>query len=156
IEGVGQVTVGGGQQPAVRVQADPQALAGLGLSMEDLRSALAATTVNSPKGAVNGSAQATTFAANDQLFTAAAYRDIIVTYQGGAAVRLGDVAKVIDDVENNRVAGWINGKRSVVLIIRRQPGANIIDTIDRVVRLLPTLSSSISPAITIGIGLDRA
>jgi multidrug efflux pump subunit AcrB len=156
IEGVGQVTVGGGQQPAVRVQADPQALAGIGMTLEDVRSALSATTVNSPKGAVNGSAQATTFAANDQLFNAESYRNIIISYQNGAAVRLGDVANVVDDVENNRVAGWINNQRSVVLIIRRQPGANIIDTIDRVVRLLPTLSSSISPAITISIGLDRA
>src|SRR5262249_31955240 len=137
-------------------QADPQALAGVGMSLEDVRSALASTTVNSPKGAVNGAAQATTFSANDQLFNAEAYKNIIVTYQGGAAVRLGDVANVVDDVENNRVAGWINSKRSVVLIIRRQPGANIIETIDRVVNLIPTLSSSISPAIKIAIGLDRA
>ncbi len=156
VEGVGQVTVGGGQQPAVRVQADPASLAGLGLSLEDVRQALARTTVNQPKGAVGGSSQAHTISANDQLFSAAMYRDIIVAYQGGAAVRLGDVARVVDDVENNRVAGWINSKRSVVLIIRRQPGANIIDTIDRVTALLPTLSDSISPAITIAVGLDRA
>jgi hydrophobe/amphiphile efflux-1 (HAE1) family protein len=156
IEGVGQVTVGGGQQPAVRVQVDPAALAGIGMSLEDVRAALSATTVNSPKGAVNGAAQATTFSANDQLFNAEAYRNIIINYQGGAAVRLGDVANVVDDVENNRVAGWINNKRSVVLIVRRQPGANIIETIDRVVNILPVLQSSISPAINISIGLDRA
>ncbi len=156
VEGVGLVTVGGGQQPAVRVQADPALLAGIGLSLEDVRQALARTTVNQPKGSVGGASQTSTISANDQLFTAETYRNIIVSYVNGAAVRLGDVATVIDDVENNRVAGWINGQRSVVLIIRRQPGANIIDTIDRVTALLPTLSNSISPAITIAIGLDRA
>jgi hydrophobe/amphiphile efflux-1 (HAE1) family protein len=156
IEGVGQVTVGGGAQPAVRVQADPALLAGLGLSLEDVRSALTHTTVNQPKGSVGGATQSSVLAANDQIFGAAGYRDIIITYQKGAAVRLGDVATVIDDVENNRVAGWINGKRSVVLVIRREPGANIIETIDRVIKLLPQLSRSIPPAIDIGIGLDRA
>ncbi len=156
IEGVGQVTVGGGAQPAVRVQVDPASLAGLGLSLEDVRQALGRTTVNQPKGSVGGEAQARTISANDQLFNAATYRDIIIAYQSGAAVRLGDVATVVDDVENNRVAGWINGKRSVVLVIRRQPGANIIETIDRVTKLLPAMSSSIPPAINIGIGLDRA
>jgi hydrophobe/amphiphile efflux-1 (HAE1) family protein len=156
VEGVGQVTVGGGQQPAVRVQADPALLAGVGLSLEDLRAALASSTVNQPKGSVAGDAQAHTLVANDQLFDAAAYKDVIVSMAGGAAVRLGDVANVVDDVENNRAAGWINGKRSVVLIVRRQPGANIIETIDRVTALLPTLSRSISPAIEIKIGLDRA
>ncbi len=156
VDGVGQVTVGGGQQPSVRVQADPQSLAGLGLTLEDLRSALAQTTVNQPKGSLVGAAQAQTLAANDQILKAEDYRKVIVTYQGGAPVRLGDVATVIDDVQNNRVAGWINSRPSVVLVIRRQPGANIIDTIDRVTALLPALSNSISPAITIGIGLDRA
>jgi hydrophobe/amphiphile efflux-1 (HAE1) family protein len=156
VQGVGQVTVGGGQQPSVRVQADPQALAGLGLTLEDVRSAIAATTVNQPKGSIAGSAQAQTLSANDQIFKADEFRNIVVSYQSGAAVRLGDVATVVDSVQNNRVAGWINSRPSVVLVIRRQPGANIIETIDRVTALLPTLSSSISPAITIGIGLDRA
>ena len=156
VEGVGQVTVGGGQQPAVRVQADPALLAGIGLSLEDVRQALVRTTVNQPKGSVGGASQTSTIAANDQLFTAENYGKIIVTYQNGAAVRLGDVAKVIDDVENTRAAGWINSQRSVLLIIRRQPGANILDVIDRVTALLPSLSNSISPAIKIGIGLDRA
>jgi hydrophobe/amphiphile efflux-1 (HAE1) family protein len=156
VEGVGLVTVAGGQQPAVRVQADPALLAGIGLSLEDVRSALARTTVNQPKGSVAGPTQTSTISANDQLFTAEGYRQIIVSYQNGAAVRLGDVATVIDDVENNRAAGWINSRRSVLLIVRRQPGANILDVIDRVTALLPTLSNSISPAIKIGIGLDRA
>ncbi len=121
-----------------------------------MRQALARTTVNQPKGSVGGAAQSSTISTNDQIFGAAGYRDVIVTYQKGAAVRLGDVATVVDDVENNRVAGWINGKRSVVLVIRREPGANIIETIDRVIKILPTLSNSIPPAINIGIGLDRA
>ncbi len=156
VEGVGQVTVGGGQQPSVRVQADPQVLAGIGLTLEDVRSAIALATVNQPKGSVTGSTQAHTVAANDQLFKADDFRKVVITYQNGAAVRIGDVATVVDDVQNTRVAGWINSKPSVVLVIRRQPGANIIDTIDRVTALLPTLSQSISPAITISIGLDRA
>jgi hydrophobe/amphiphile efflux-1 (HAE1) family protein len=156
VEGVGQVTVGGGQQPAVRVQADPGLLAGLGLSLEDVRTAVAGATVNQSKGVLSGTAQTTTLAANDQLFVAKDWNNIIISYQNGSPIRLGDVAKVVDETENNRVAGWINGKRSVVLIIRRQPGANIIDVIDRVVALLPSLSTSISPAINIGIGLDRA
>jgi hydrophobe/amphiphile efflux-1 (HAE1) family protein len=156
VEGVGQVTVGGGQQPAVRVQVDPASLAGLGLSLEDVRAALSQSTANQPKGSLGGPAQAHTIDANDQLFNADAYRALIISYKDGAAVRLGDVARVVDDVENNRVAGWINGQPSVVLVIRRQPGANIIETIDRVQALIPTLSKAISPSIKIQVGLDRA
>jgi hydrophobe/amphiphile efflux-1 (HAE1) family protein len=156
VEGVGQVTVGGGQQPAVRAQCDPTLLAGLGLTLEDVRNAIASNTTNQPKGGLSGPSQAHAIAANDQIFGAAAYAPIIVAYQNGAAVRLTDVCTVVDDVENNRVAGWINGQRAVVLIIRRQPGANIIETIDRVINLIPTLSTAISPAIDIKVGLDRA
>ena len=156
VAGVGQVTVGGGQQPAVRVQCDPAVLGGLGMSLEDVRSAVAGATTNQPKGRVSGAAQASTIAANDQIFTADEYGQVVVTYKNGAAVRIKDVCKTVDDVENNRVAGWINGKRAVVIIIRRQPGANILDTIDRVMALLPTLSNAIPPAIDIRVGLDRA
>jgi hydrophobe/amphiphile efflux-1 (HAE1) family protein len=156
VSGVGQVFVGGGQQPAVRVQADPDALAGLGLSLEDLRSALANATSNDPKGAISGPARAHVMAANDQLFTAAQFRDVIISYQNGAAVRLGDVANVMDDVENQRVAAWVDGKRAVMLIIRRQPGANIIQVIDRIKALLPSLTQSISPAIQVEVAIDRA
>ncbi|MES1171708.1 MAG: multidrug efflux RND transporter permease subunit [Bacteroidota bacterium] len=156
VEGVGQVTVGGGQQPAVRVQADPAALAGLGLGLDDVRMALAGATVNSPKGAITGPAQTYALQANDQLIGADAFRPLVVSYRGGAAVRLGDVAKVFDDVENNRVAAWANDARAVVIIIRRQPGANILDTIDRVKALLPSLADSISPAIDIRVAVDRA
>ncbi len=156
VDGVGQVFVGGGQQPAVRVQADPRALAGIGVSLEDVRSVLSRATVDQPKGALNGPAQLRSIAANDQLLHAKDYRPIVVTYRNGAPVRLGDVANVIDDVENNRIAGWIDGRRAVVMIIRRQPGANIIDTIERVKALVPKLTQSISPAIDIRVAVDRS
>ncbi len=156
VEGVGQVFVGGGQQPAVRVQVDLDALAGLGLGMVDVRTALAQATVNSPKGALANDQRTLVLSSNDQLFGARAFRDVIVTYRGGAPVRLRDVAKVFDDVENNRVAGWVDGQRAVQLIIRREPGANILETIDRVKALLPSLATSISPAIKLQITLDRS
>jgi multidrug efflux pump subunit AcrB len=155
IHGVGQVYVGGGQQPAVRVQVDPVALAGMGLGLEDVRKALAASTSNQPKGILVGHAQAYTIGGNTQLFRAAAFREIILTYQNGAAVRLADVANVFDDVENSRVAAWVNGERAILLIVRRQPGANILETNDRIKALLPTLKSSISPAIDVEVSSDR-
>src|SRR5262249_26281511 len=156
VEGVGQVFVGGGQQPAVRVQVDPAALAGVGLSLEDVRTALAQSTIDQPKGSLAGDAQAHAISANDQLFGAEAYKPLIIASKGGSVVRLSDVARVIDDVENNRVAAWTGGVRSVLLVIRRQPGANIIETIERVKAILPTIERSISPAIKVGIALDRA
>ncbi|APR75522.1 Cobalt-zinc-cadmium resistance protein CzcA [Minicystis rosea] len=155
VEGVGQVFVGGGQQPAVRVQADPAALAGLGLSLEDVRTTLTQATVDQPKGSLGGQ-NAHTIAANDQLFGAEAYRQIIVSYKNGATVRLGDVARVFDDVENARVAAWKTGTRAVLIIIRRQPGANIIQTIERVKALIPALGRAISPAVKIEVAVDRA
>jgi hydrophobe/amphiphile efflux-1 (HAE1) family protein len=156
VSGVGQVTVGGGQQPAVRVQCDPAVLAGMGMNLEDVRNAIANATTNQPKGGVSGAVQAASIMANDQIFTAVEYGDVIVAYKSGAAVRIKDLCTTIDDVENDRAAGWINGKRAVVLMIRRQPGANILETIDSVIALLPTLSTAISPAIDIRVGLDRA
>jgi multidrug efflux pump subunit AcrB len=155
IHGVGQVYVGGGQQPAVRIQVDPVALAGMGLGLEDVRKAIAATTSNQPKGALMGASQAFTLGGNTQLFSAAEFKDIILAYQNGAAVRLGDVAKVFDDVENSRVAAWVNGERAILLIIRRQPGANILETCDLIKRVLPQLQNSISPAIKVEISSDR-
>jgi hydrophobic/amphiphilic exporter-1 (mainly G- bacteria), HAE1 family len=156
VSGVGQVTVGGGQQPAVRVSVDPGALAGVGLSMEDVRTALATATANSPKGSFSGELQTRNIAANDQLTKAAQYRSLIIGYKDGAPVRLSDVARVIDDVENQRAAGWVDGKRAIPVIIRRQPGANIIDVIERVKALIPDLASSINPAIDVTIALDRS
>jgi multidrug efflux pump subunit AcrB len=156
VSGVGQVTVGGGQQPAVRVSVDPVALAGVGLSLEDVRSALSRATANSPKGALSGTMQASSINANDQLTNAAGYRPLIIGYQNGAPVRLKDVARVIDDVENQRAAGWVDGERAIPVIIRRQPGANIIDVIDRVKALLPELAHSINPSIDVHVALDRS
>ena len=156
IPGVGQVFVGGGQQPAVRVQVDPVQLAGLGLGLEDVRIAIAGATANSPKGAVSGPMQQQTLAANDQIVDAKAFREVIVSYRNQSAVRLGDVAEVLDDVENRRAAGWIDGRRAVVVVIRRQPGANILEVIDRVRRLLPSLRGTISPAIDLRVALDRS
>ena len=165
VPGVGQVGVGGGVQPAVRVQVDPAALAGMGLGLEDVRSALTNATSNQPKGGV-GAAQWHSIGVDDQLLDAAAWRDVIIHWVGpggesrsgdiGAGVRLGDVATVTDDVENRRVAGWFDGERTVVVFIRRQPGANILDVIDRIKQLLPELTRSISPAIDVDIAIDRA
>jgi hydrophobe/amphiphile efflux-1 (HAE1) family protein len=156
VNGVGQVFVGGGQQPAVRVQVDPAELAGMGLGTPDVRNALSLASSNQPKGTLGTGASASTVAANDQLFDAAAYRKVIITYRDGAAVHLGDVATLVDDVENNRVAAWEGGQRAVLVIIRRQPGANILETIERVKATLPFLAQSISPSINIQIAVDRA
>ncbi|MGE5048954.1 MAG: multidrug efflux RND transporter permease subunit [Deltaproteobacteria bacterium] len=156
VDGVGQVFVGGAQQPAVRVSVDPVALAGVGLSLEDVRIALARATANSPKGSFSGATQTRSIDANDQLTTAAGYRPLVLAYQNGSPVRLGDVATVIDDVENQRAAAWCDGQRAVLLIIRRQPGANIIEVIERVKGLLPDLARSISPSIDVKVALDRS
>jgi hydrophobe/amphiphile efflux-1 (HAE1) family protein len=156
VDGVGQVFVGGAQQPAVRVSVDPVALAGVNLSLEDVRAALARATANSPKGSFSGATQTRSIDANDQLTNAAGYRPLVLAYQNGSPVRLGDVARVIDDVENQRAAAWCDGQRAVLLIIRRQPGANIIEVIERVKGLLPDLARSISPAIDVKVALDRS
>ena len=156
VPGVGQVTVGGGQQPAVRVSVDPSALAGVGLSLEDVRSRIARATSNQPKGALEGPVRQSTIDANSQLTSAAQFRSLIIGYQSGAAVRLGDVARVTDDVENQRAAGWVDGVRAIPVIIRRQPGANIIDVIERVKALLPQIAASINPSIDVTIALDRS
>ncbi|MGZ3480904.1 MAG: efflux RND transporter permease subunit, partial [Myxococcaceae bacterium] len=155
VEGVGQVFVGGGQQPAVRVQVDPEAAAGVNLTLADVRQVLTGASVNRPIGNQGGELQSNTLATNDQLFRADQYRELLLTQTPGGTVRLGDVAKVEDSVQNTRVAGWTNGVRSVLIIVRRQPGANIIDTVERIKTLLPTLASSVSPAIDIQIASDR-
>jgi hydrophobic/amphiphilic exporter-1 (mainly G- bacteria), HAE1 family len=155
VDGVGQVFVGGGQQPAVRVQVDPDALAGVGLGLEDVRNRLSQATANSPKGALSGGGQTRAIAANDQLFGADAFRNLVIGLNAGAPVRLVDVARVFDDVENDRAAAWSNGARSVLLIIRREPGANILETNARIRELLPSLAAAISPAIHVQVAVDR-
>ncbi|HEU5195902.1 MAG TPA: efflux RND transporter permease subunit, partial [Methylomirabilota bacterium] len=156
VEGVGQVFVGGGQQPAVRIQVDPAALAGAGLSTASVRATVGRATANQPKGSLDGPERSHAVAADDQLLSAQAWQPIIVGYANGSPVRLRDVARVVDSVENTRVAGWVDGRRAVVMIVRRQPGANIIEVIDSVKRLLPQLAGSISPAIDVKLAMDRS
>ncbi len=155
VSGVGLVTLNGGQKPAVRVQVDPAALAGTGLSMEDVRLALVAANVNQPKGALDGPRQEYTLATNDQLLKADTYRPVILAYRNGSPVRLQDVAHVIDDVENAQLAGWSNQDRAIILNVQRQPGANVIAVADRVKALLPRLSASLPQGIQIKILSDR-
>ena len=155
LSGVGMVSLSGGQKPAIRVQANPMALSALGLNLEDLRIALAASNVNQAKGSFDGSRQAYTIGANDQLLTSDQYRQLIVAYRHDAPVKLTEVADVIDGVENVRQAAWMNDTPAVILNIQRQPGANIIDVVDRVKSLLPQLQETLPAAISIKILTDR-
>ena len=155
IEGVGQVFVGGGARPAVRAEVNPTLLNKLGVGLDTVRTALGAANANRPKGEVAGPINAWTINANDQIFRAEQYQKLIVSYKNGAPVRLGDVADVQDSVEDIRNVGLANGKPGVLIIVSRQPGANIIGTVDRVREELPTLRSSISPAIDLSVVLDR-
>ena len=155
VEGVGQVFVGGAAQPAVRAEVNPTLLNKLGVGLDSVRNALNAANANRAKGQVQDSTRSYALADTDQLFTADQYRPLIVSYNNGAAVRLGDVAQVTDAVADRRTIGLANGKPSVLIIVFRQPGANIIATVDRVRALMPFLQSSISPAIELTIAMDR-
>ncbi|HXI84373.1 MAG TPA: multidrug efflux RND transporter permease subunit [Verrucomicrobiae bacterium] len=155
VTGVGLVTIEGNQKPAVRVRINPAAIASLGLSLEDVRTALTQNNINAPKGSFDGPRQSYAIGANDQILSAEQYRPVIVAYTNGSPVRLGDIGEVIDNVENVRLAGWVGSTPSVIMDIQRQPGANIIETADRVKALLPRLSASIPPAIKVSILTDR-
>ena len=155
VEGIGQVVVGGSSLPAVRVELNPDALNKYGIGLQDVRSTISTTNVQRPKGQVEDSSRTFEIKTNDQLYKAAEYKPLIVTYRNGAPVRLSDVASVEDSVEDVRNAGLVNGKPAVPLILFRQPGANIIDTVDRVSNLLPQLSASIPSAIKMSIVMDR-
>jgi multidrug efflux pump len=155
ISGVGLVTLNGGQRPAVRVQVDPIALAGRGLSLEDVRTILVQANVNQPKGNLDGTRQNYTIASNDQIEEAKGYLPLIIAYRDGAAIRLSDVAQVIDGVENSELAGWANGHRAVILNVQRQPGANLIAVAERVRALLPQLTASMPSGIDIRVLSDR-
>src|SRR2546428_6490192 len=155
LPGVGLVSISGGQRPAVRVQADPMKLASYGLSLEDLRAVLGQANVDQAKGNLEGAKQSYTIGANDQLLTSAEYKTVVVAYRNGAPVRLSDVADVVDGVENVRQAAWMNDKPAVIVNIQRQPGANIITSVDRVNRLLPQLKASLPSAIEITTLTDR-
>jgi hydrophobe/amphiphile efflux-1 (HAE1) family protein len=159
VTGVGLVTIQGNQKPAVRVQVNPAAISALGLSLEDVRTILGQANVNAPKGSFEGPRQAFTIGSNDQIFSAEAYKPIIVAYKNGAPVRLGDIANVIDSVENDQLAAWVSTKDgeqpAVLLDIQRQPGANIIQTVDRVKQLLPRLKASLPPSVHVNVLADR-
>lgn len=151
LPGVGLVSIGGGQRPAVRIQANPNALSAYGLTMENVRALVNASNVNAAKGNFDGPRLSYTINTNDQLLTAAEYRPLIIAYRNGAPVRLSDVAKVIDGAENNKQAAWMNTEPAVILNIQRQPGANVIEVADRVKELLnrlrPTLPNNIKAQI---------
>ena len=160
VQGVGLVAIAGGRRPAVRIQANPTALAQLGLTLEDVRTSIAAANVKQAKGGFDGPARASTIDANDQLQSAAEYRDLIIAFKNGAPVRLKDVADTVDDAENTRLAAWAGtadtgAKPGVILNIRRQPGANVIDTVDRIKALLPQLQSTLPASLDVQVLTDR-
>ncbi len=139
LPGVGLVSISGGQKPAVRIQANPVQLASYGLSLEDVRTALAAANVDQAKGTLDGPRQSYTIGANDQLIAGDQYKPIVIAYRNGSPVRLSDVANVTDGIENTKQAAWMNLTPAVIVNIQRQPGANIISVVDRVKLLLPQL-----------------
>ena len=155
VPGVGLVSIAGGQRPAVRIQANPSALAAHGLNLQTLRAAIASANVNQPKGNFDGPERSFMLDANDQLRSPAAYRDLIIAYQDGAPLRLNDVADVIDGAENRRLAAWSNELPAVLINVQRQPGANVIAVVDRVKTLLPQLTASLPSTLQVTVISDR-
>src|SRR5881409_2001478 len=155
LPGVGLVSISGGQKPAVRVQANPTALAAYGLGLEDVRSAVAQANVNQAKGNFDGALQSYTIGANDQLLSSDDYRPLVIAYRKGAPVRVSDVADVRDDVENVNQAAWMNNVPAVIVNIQRQPGANIIQVVDRIEKLLPQLTTALPSAVQVTVLTDR-
>ncbi|MDR1275954.1 MAG: MdtB/MuxB family multidrug efflux RND transporter permease subunit [Candidatus Accumulibacter sp.] len=159
LPGVGLVSIGGGQRPAVRIQVNPKALTASGLNIDDLRGAIVNANVNSAKGSFDGPDRAATIDANDQLRSADEYRQLIIAWKNGAPIRVEDVAEVIDGAENSRLAAWavIEGRQkpAIVLNIQRQPGANVIETVDRIKELLPQLRSNLPRSVDLQVLIDR-
>jgi multidrug efflux pump len=155
VSGVGQVQIGGSSLPAVRVELNPNALFKYGIGLEDVRAALAAANANTPKGSIDVGGRRYQIYTNDQASKAAEYQNLVIAYRNGAAVRLQDVAQVLDSVENVRNLGLANGQPAVLVILYRQPGANIIETVDRVIGLIPALKASIPTDIDIKVAMDR-
>ncbi len=155
ISGVAQVVIGGQQKPSIRVQIDPAKLVAKGLSLEDVRAQIALTTVDSPKGNIDGEKRAFTIYANDQLLDADKWNDVIVAYRNGGPLRIRDIGKAVTGPEDAKQAAWANGKRGVFLVVYKEPGANVIDTVDKIKALLPRLVAAIPPAIKIGVISDR-
>ena len=155
LPGVGLVTISGGQKPAVRIQANPTALSSYGVNLEDVRTALQQTSINRPKGNFDGPHQSYQVGANDQLLTSKEYQSVVVAFRNGAPVMLSDVATAIDGVENVKQAAWMNNVPAVIVNIQRQPGANIIQVVDRIKRLLPQLTSTLPSSIQVSVLTDR-
>src|SRR5690242_1875224 len=155
LPGVGLVSISGGQKPAVRIRANPTALASYGLNLEDLRSSILAANVNQAKGNFDGPRQAYQIGANDQLLSSADYAPLIIAYKNGAPVKLADVADIVDDVENARQAAWMNKVPAVIVNIQRQPGANIITVVDRIKQLLPQLTATLPAGVQVSVLTDR-
>jgi HAE1 family hydrophobic/amphiphilic exporter-1 len=155
ISGVAQVFIGGQQKPAIRVQVDPAKLVAKGLSLEDIRNQIAITTTDSPKGNIDGDKRAYTIYANDQLLDPDAWNNVIIAYRNGGPLRIRDIGKAVSGPEDTKQAAWADGKRGVFLVIFKQPGANVIDTVDRIKAQLPRLIAAIPPAIKIKIISDR-
>jgi hydrophobic/amphiphilic exporter-1 (mainly G- bacteria), HAE1 family len=155
IPGVGQVSIGGQQKPAVRVQVDPAKIASLGVQLEDLASVIATATVNAPKGTINGITRNFVVYDNDQLLKAAPWNDVIVAYKNGAPIRIRDVGVAVDGPENNLQAAWQNGKDGILLLVYKQPGANIIDVVSHIEAVLPQILATVPPSIKVDKVIDR-
>ena len=155
LPGVGLVSLSGGQRPAVRIQANPKALAAYGLSLDDVRTVIGNANVNQAKGSFDGPTNSSTIDANDQLKTAAEYRNLVIAYSNGRALRLSDVADTVDDAENVRLAAWTNDTPTILINIQRQPGANVIEVVDRIKKLLPQLQESLPGAVEMTLLTDR-
>jgi hydrophobe/amphiphile efflux-1 (HAE1) family protein len=155
ISGVGLVGIGGTQQPTVRVQVDPQALAARGINLEDVRTVLGQANVDLPKGTLNSPRQTFTLNTNDQLFKPDQYADLVIAYRNGSPVRIRDIGRAISAGENELIAGWYNNRRAIILAVQRQPGANVIETVNRINAMMPVLQASIPAAIKINVISDR-
>jgi multidrug efflux pump len=155
LPGVGVVSIGGGQRPAVRVRANPQALAAYGLNIDDLRTTIGNANINSPKGSFDGPTRAYSINSNDQLRSADEYKDIIVAYKNGAPVRLKDVAELIDSAENNKLGAWMNRTPALIVNVQRQPGANVISVVDAIKELLPEIKASLPAGVQVDVLTDR-
>ena len=155
VYGVGLVSIQGNQKPAIRVRVNPSALAKLDLSLEDVRAAVMSSNLNAPKGSFDGKRQSYAISTNDQIITPEGFRSLIIAYKNGSPVRISDVGEVVDGVENNRQGAWVNGKPAVLVDVQRQPGANIIETANRIKDLLPLIKASHPPSIRISIFSDR-
>jgi len=155
LPGIGLVSIAGGQRPAVRIQANPRALASYNLGLDDLRTTIANANVNQAKGSFDGPTRASTIDANDQLRSADEYRNLIVAYRNNAPVRVSDVADVIDDAENTRLGAWANDRPAVIVNVQRQPGANVIEVVDRVKALLPQLQATLPGSVDLVLLTDR-